>query len=176
MNLAVNISPAQFWHGTLVEDIIAILRECNFPPERLELEITEGYLLSRPELAGDVIARIRSHGIRVALDDFGTGFASIGYLRRFALDRLKLDRSFVEMVDRDAEAASVNKAVIGLSHALKLPITAEGVETGAQAIFMTIAGCERLQGWHYGKAMTGAEISAMLARRETDEVRRAILS
>lgn len=176
VNLAVNISPAQFWHGTLVEDIIAILRECNFPPERLELEITEGYLLSRPELAGDVIARIRSHGIRVALDDFGTGFASIGYLRRFALDRLKLDRSFVEMVDRDAEAASVTKAVIGLSHALKLPITAEGVETGAQAIFMTIAGCERLQGWHYGKAMTGAEISAMLARRETDEVRRAILS
>ena len=176
VNLAVNISPAQFWHGTLVEDIIAILRECNFPPERLELEITEGYLLSRPELAGDVIARIRSHGIRVALDDFGTGFASIGYLRRFALDRLKLDRSFVEMVDRDAEAGSVTKAVIGLSHALKLPITAEGVETGAQAIFMTIAGCERLQGWHYGKAMTGAEISAMLARRETDEVRRAILS
>jgi len=176
VNLAVNISPAQFWHGTLVDDIIAILRDCNFPPERLELEITEGYLLSRPELAGDVIARIRSHGIRVALDDFGTGFASIGYLRRFALDRLKLDRSFVEMVDRDAEAASVTKAVIGLSHALKLPITAEGVETGAQAIFMTIAGCERLQGWHYGKAMTGAEISAMLANRETDEVRRAILS
>jgi diguanylate cyclase (GGDEF)-like protein len=162
VSLSVNLSPAQFWHGTLVEDIVDILKECNFPPERLELEITEGYLLSRPETAAEVIRRIRTHGIRVALDDFGTGFASIGYLRRFELDRLKLDKSFVEFVDTNRQSAEVTKAVIGLSHALNLPITAEGVETSPQALFLTLAGCQRLQGWHYGKAVSGRDLKTML--------------
>ncbi len=162
VSLSVNLSPAQFWHGTLVEDIVAILKECNFPPERLELEITEGYLLSRPETAAEVIRRIRTHGIRVALDDFGTGFASIGYLRRFELDRLKLDKSFVEFVDTNRQSAEVTKAVIGLSHALNLPITAEGVETSPQALFLTLAGCQRLQGWHYGKAVSKGDLQTML--------------
>jgi diguanylate cyclase (GGDEF)-like protein len=160
--LSVNISPAQFWHQSLVEDILAILKECDFPAHRLELEITEGYLLSRPDLAADVIHRIRSHGIRIALDDFGTGFASIGYLRRFELDRLKLDRSFVEFVDSSQQSADVAKAVIGLSHALNLPITAEGVETSPQALFLMLAGCQRLQGWHYGRAVSGEEIATMI--------------
>jgi diguanylate cyclase (GGDEF)-like protein len=162
VSLSVNLSPAQFWHGTLVEDIVGILKQCDFPPERLELEITEGYLLSRPETAAEVIRRIRTHGIRVALDDFGTGFASIGYLRRFELDRLKLDKSFVEFVDTNRQSAEVTKAVIGLSHALNLPITAEGVETSPQALFLTLAGCERLQGWHYGKAVSGHDLKTML--------------
>ena len=168
--LSVNISPAQFWHGSLVEDILAILRDCDFPPDRLELEITEGYLLSRPDLAADVIRTVRSHGIRVALDDFGTGFASIGYLRRFELDGLKLDRSFVEFVDSNRESADVAKAVIGLSHALNLPITAEGVETDKQALFLTLAGCEKLQGWHYGRAESQSTITAMLAKPELIEL------
>ena len=160
--LSVNISPAQFWHQSLVEDILAVLAECDFPAHRLELEITEGYLLSRPEVAADVIHRIRANGIRIALDDFGTGFASIGYLRRFELDRLKLDRSFVEFVDTSQQSADVAKAVIGLSHALNLPITAEGVETSPQALFLMLAGCESLQGWHYGKAVSAAHIADML--------------
>jgi EAL domain-containing protein (putative c-di-GMP-specific phosphodiesterase class I) len=160
--LSVNVSPAQFWHRSLVEDILAILEECDFPADRLELEITEGYLLSRPEVAADVIRRIRATGIRVALDDFGTGFASIGYLRQFELDRLKLDRSFVEAVDTSQQSADVAKAVIGLSHALNLPITAEGVETSPQALFLMLAGCERLQGWHYGRPASAAQIQAML--------------
>ncbi len=168
--LSVNISPAQFWHGSLVQDIVAILKDCNFPPERLELEITEGYLLSRPDHAANVIKSIRSHGIRVSLDDFGTGFASIGYLRRFELDRLKLDRSFVEFVDSNRQSAEVTKAVIGLSHALNLPITAEGVETSPQALFLTLAGCQRLQGWHYGRAVSSAEIQGMLEAPQTIEI------
>ncbi len=162
VSIAVNLSPAQFWHQSLAEDILTILRECNFPPERLELEITEGYLLSRPELAVDVIRKLRSHGISVALDDFGTGFASIGYLRTFELDRIKLDRSFVEKVDSDHEAAMVAKAVIDLSRALNLPITAEGVETDAQATMLAIAGCERLQGWHYGRPANGSDMGPWL--------------
>lgn len=149
-NIAVNLSPAQFWHTSLADDIIAILQECDFPPERLELEITEGYLLSRPELATKIIGDLRSKGINIALDDFGTGFASIGYLRKFQLDKIKLDRSFVEMVDHDVDAAVVAQAVIALSKSFKLPITAEGVETEKQELMLTIAGCDRLQGWRFG--------------------------
>jgi diguanylate cyclase (GGDEF)-like protein len=149
-SIAVNLSPAQFWHTSLADDILAILKECDFPPERLELEITEGYLLSRPELATKILAELRSKGIRIALDDFGTGFASIGYLRRFELDKIKLDRSFVEMVDHDVDSALVAQAVVALSKSFKLPITAEGVETEGQATMLTVAGCDRLQGWRFG--------------------------
>jgi diguanylate cyclase (GGDEF)-like protein len=174
VNIAVNLSPAQFWHQGLAADIARVLRECDFPAERLELEITEGYLLSRPEMAVEVITALRAQGIRLALDDFGTGFASIGYLRRFALDRIKLDRSFVETVDRDSEAMMVAQAVIALSHALKLPITAEGVETLPQAQLLKLAGCERLQGWYYGHPGQPADIGALFTdERCTDEPRRA---
>ncbi len=162
VTLTVNVSPAQFWHRSLVEDVLAILAEYRFPPERLELEITEGYLLTRPEKAAKVIQQIRSHGIKVALDDFGTGFASIGYLRRFELDRLKLDRSLVDAVHQSRESANVARAVIGLSQALALPITAEGVEHEPQALFLSLAGCERLQGWRFGAAAPAADIEARL--------------
>jgi diguanylate cyclase (GGDEF)-like protein len=174
VDIAVNLSPAQFWHQTLAEDILAILRECDFPPHRLELEITEGYLLSRPELAADVMRRLRAQGIAVALDDFGTGFASIGYLRTFDLDRIKLDRSFVENIVSDKDAAVVAKAVINLSRALNLPITAEGVETQAQATLLALAGCERLQGWHYGCPVLASDMGVWLAGRAAEAaVRRA---
>jgi diguanylate cyclase (GGDEF)-like protein len=164
VTIAVNLSPAQFWHQGLAADISRVLDECDFPAARLELEITEGYLLSRPEMAIEVIAALRAQGIRLALDDFGTGFASIGYLRKFALDRIKLDRSFVEPVDRDSEAMMVAHAVIALAHALKLPITAEGVETLPQAQLLKLAGCERLQGWHYGRPGHANDISALFRK------------
>jgi EAL domain-containing protein (putative c-di-GMP-specific phosphodiesterase class I) len=95
-------------------------------------------------------------------------------LRRFELDRLKLDRSFVEFVDSNRQSANVTRAVIGLSQALNLPITAEGVETSPQALFLTLAGCERLQGWHYGRAVSSDAIEALLdepARIELDAPR-----
>ncbi len=167
VSLAVNLSPAQFWHQGLVGDVQRILDECQFPADRLELEITEGYLVSRPETATEIITQLRSLGIRLALDDFGTGFASIGYLRRFALDRIKLDRSFVDSVERDEDAMMVAQAVISLSHALKLPITAEGVENIAQSHMLTIAGCERLQGWHYGRPGQASDIGSLF--RDSDQ-------
>ena len=156
--LAVNLSPAQFWDRSLVAGVIDILRECDFPPERLEFEITETYLLRRPDAAAEVIAQLRAHGIRIALDDFGTGYASIAYLRRFNLDQVKLDRSFVEGIANSTEAADVALAIIALSGALNLTVVAEGVESEAQASVLTVAGCDYLQGWHYGRPVTAAAV------------------
>ncbi len=167
VDIAVNLSPAQFWNQSLADDVMRILKECDFPPYRLELEITEGYLLSRPETAADIITQLRSHGIRLALDDFGTGFASIGYLRRFDLDRIKLDRSFVDCVEKDEEAMMVAQAVISLSQALKLPITAEGVENVMQSKMLTIAGCERLQGWYYGRPEQADKLTFLFDQENT---------
>lgn len=169
--LAVNLSPAQFWDRTLVDGVLATLDECGFPPERLEFEITETYLLRRPEAAAEVIAQLRKHGIRMALDDFGTGYASIGYLQRFELDLVKLDRSFVEHVATDSDAADVALAIIALGSALRLPILAEGVETPEQAALLTTAGCAYMQGWHYGRPMSAAAIGARFTGDEASTQR-----
>ena len=160
--LAVNLSPAQFWDRQLVATVTAILAECDFAAGRLEFEITETYLLRRPEAAEVIIAELQKLGIRIALDDFGTGYASIGYLRRFNLDFVKLDRSFVEGIAEDPEVQDVAMAIIALSRALKLPIVAEGVETEVDARILTVAGCDYLQGWHFGRPVPAAEIARLV--------------
>jgi len=151
LDLAVNLSPAQFWNDNLFEDITSILKETDFPADRLELEITEGYLLRRPDAAAQVLSRLRRLGIRIALDDFGTGFASVAYLKRFKMDKLKLDRSFVERIALDNEAADVAGAMIALGQALNLDIAAEGVETEEQAVALRVAGCTHFQGRLFGR-------------------------
>lgn len=161
IRLSVNLSPAQFWHQDLVDDILATLEATKFPADRLELEITESYLLPRPDEAARIIDRIRSHNIRVSLDDFGAGFASIGFLRRFNFDKVKLDRSLIDGIGHDREAASVLSAVVALGHALHLPVTAEGVETQEQADLLRAAGCEHLQGWLFGKPFEAGRFASI---------------
>ncbi|MBY8825011.1 bifunctional diguanylate cyclase/phosphodiesterase [Sphingomonas colocasiae] len=158
VSVAVNLSPAQFWDRRLADEVRGVLAETGFPADRLELEITENYLLRRPDAAAMVIAELRALGIRIALDDFGTGFASIGYLRQLSFDRLKIDRDFIRPLGQDAQAAELVSAVVSLARALGLEITAEGVETEAQAAIARIAGCTRLQGWLYGQAMDVAQL------------------
>ncbi len=161
--LAINLSPAQFCQNNFVGKLLQTLAECDFPPSRLEFEITETYLLKNPEIAVDIIASLRRHGITIALDDFGTGYASIGYLQRFELDLVKLDKSFVEDIAISPDAAQIAQAIIALGTALKLPIVAEGVETAAQATILTIAGCSRMQGWHYGRPVAADEMAEILS-------------
>jgi diguanylate cyclase (GGDEF)-like protein len=151
LELAVNLSPAQFWDGALLDEVRATLEETGFPPERLELEITESLMLRRPQVAAEVIDRLRSLGIRIALDDFGTGFASIGYLQQLKLDRLKIDKAFIAPIDRDPQAREMLVSITGLAKACKLEVCAEGIETETQAQVAQLAGCTRLQGWLYGK-------------------------
>ena len=140
-----------------------MLTDTHFPPDRLDLEITEGYLMRRPEAARDVLRRLKSMGVTIALDDFGTGFASIGYLKRLGFDSIKIDRSFVAAAGSTSKAVDLARAIVAIGDALELPVTAEGVESLDQAAPMTSAGCVRLQGWLFGRPMTLAQASASFA-------------
>lgn len=166
VDVAVNLSPAQFWDRNLAGDIRAVLAETGFPAGRLELEITENFLLRRPDAARTVLEELRGLGIRVALDDFGTGFASIGYLRQLRFDRLKIDRSFIAPLGSDPAADELVAAIVALAKSLGLSITAEGVETYAQAEKARGAGCTRLQGWLYGRAEPAASITERISQGE----------
>ena len=163
VNLAVNLSPAQFWDRGLAATIVEVLNATAFPADRLELEITEGYLMRRPEAAGRILEQLKSLGVQIVLDDFGTGFASIGYLQRLGFDRIKIDRSFIVCSSADKQAAELASAIIAIGAALNLPVTAEGVETEEQAKVMSQAGCSRLQGWHFGKPIPQAEMTEWFA-------------
>jgi diguanylate cyclase (GGDEF)-like protein len=166
VGLAVNLSPAQFWDRDLARTIHEIVESERFPAARLELEITESYLLRRADDAERILQRLRARGMRIALDDFGCGFASIGYLQRLSFDAIKIDRSFVDCVDERADAANLARAIVSLGLALNLTVTAEGVETAEQAHIMAELGCTELQGWLYGRPMTEEQMAAALTDQE----------
>lgn len=158
VELAVNLSPAQFWDGNLVDSVRAVLAETGFPPERLELEITETLLIKRPETAAQIINDLRALGIRIALDDFGTGFASIGYLQHLQLDRIKIDKAFIAPLHQSARSREMLVSIVALAKAFGLAVCAEGIETEGQAEIALGAGCGRLQGWLFGRPTTVAEL------------------
>ena len=169
LTLSVNLAPVQLRDPTIVERIAAILRETGFPAARLELEITEGGLTSRSGETFGTLAALRRLGVGLSLDDFGTGHAGIGYVQRFRLDRLKLDRSYVETIAADERSATIAAAVVALCRALEVPVTAEGVETEAQADLLRRAGCTYLQGWLFGRAGPPVAIDAMLREEQRGE-------
>lgn len=151
IKLAVNLAPAQFWDARLIEQIEAVLNETGFPPERLELEITEAYLLSRPDAAAAIIDKLHARRIGIALDDFGSGAASIGYLQRFRFDRLKIDKQFLARAINEPMGVEILAALVALGRSLRLRITAEGVETEDEAALLQASGCDHLQGWLFGR-------------------------
>lgn len=159
--LCVNLSPAQFWDRNLVAEIHAILADTGFPADRLEVEVTESYLLRQPEAAAEILERLRALGVKVALDDFGTGFASIGYLRQLPFSRLKIDKEFISPLAEGGRGIDLVSAIVGLAVSLGLEITAEGVETEEQARLARLAGCSQLQGWLFGRPMPIAELRAV---------------
>jgi len=166
-NLCVNLSPAQFWDRNLVAEIRSILEATGFPAERLEVEITESYLLRQPQAAAEILNQLGALGIKVALDDFGTGFASIGYLRQLPLDRLKIDKEFISPLAQGGRGLDLVSAIVALATSLGLEITAEGVETREQASLARLVGCSQLQGWLFGRPMT---IAALMALRDSRPV------
>jgi diguanylate cyclase (GGDEF)-like protein/PAS domain S-box-containing protein len=151
LGIAVNLSPVQFQHGDLYQEVADILAETGLAPERLELEITEGVLLADKDRAVAVLARIKSLGVRIAMDDFGTGYSSLSYLQSFPFDKIKIDRSFVAGLEGNEEARAIVRAVIGLSHALNLPVVAEGVESEAQLDLLRRELCTEVQGYLIGR-------------------------
>ncbi len=159
VSVAVNVSPLQFRRTDFVHMVERILDETCFDPARLELEITESTFIGNVDGAEAAMRRLKSLGVRLALDDFGTGYSSLQYLRRFPFDKLKIDRSFVLSIEKAADAAAIVHAVVSLGRGLGMKVTAEGVETADQHLFLRAAGVHSMQGYRFGRAVTAAEIS-----------------
>ncbi|HTC29892.1 MAG TPA: EAL domain-containing protein [Candidatus Acidoferrum sp.] len=152
ISMAVNISPRQLSHPDFVEMVANVLRDNNADPSVLEIEITESALVPNAEADHSVLERIKRMGIRIAVDDFGTGYSSFSYLKRLPLDTLKIDRTFVEGIERDVDR-SLAESIISIAHKLHLSVTAEGVETLSQRDVLTGLGCDRLQGYLISKPL-----------------------
>lgn len=162
--VSVNLSPVQFRLGDFAGRLIAIVRECGGHPQRIELEVTEGVLLEEDGRTTDALRRLREAGFRIALDDFGTGYSSLGYLHRFEVDKIKIDRSFTQSLGQGGKAATVIKAIVALGHAMSITVTAEGVETETQRNFLDTAGCNEMQGFLFSKAVSEDQIMRLLSR------------
>jgi diguanylate cyclase (GGDEF)-like protein len=160
--VAVNVSPLQFRRNDFVDVVERILAETGFDPRRLELEVTESTLIGNVETAELAMTRLKALGVRLALDDFGTGYSSLLYLRRFPFDKLKIDRSFVHSIEQASDAAAIVHAVVSLGRGLGMKVTAEGVETAEQHLFLRAAGVHSMQGYRFGRPGTAADFSMRL--------------
>lgn len=161
--VSVNVSPLQFRRPDFVDTVERILAETEFDPACLELELTESTLLGNVESAEVAMHRLKALGCRLALDDFGTGYSSLAYLRRFPFDKLKIDKSFVRAIERSPDAAAIVHAIVGLGRGLGMKVTAEGVETAEQQLFLRAAGVHSMQGYRFGRPGSPNLISTRLA-------------
>jgi len=162
LTMAVNFSARQFSDDNLLTMIARVLSEVGLPAYLLELEITESLIMS--DIQNDVrrLSALREMGIKVALDDFGTGYSSLSYLRRFPVDVLKIDKSFVDEIHNNASSAEIVKTIIDLGHILKMDVIAEGVETKEQAVLLKSIGCDSIQGYWFSRPVAAAELTALL--------------
>jgi diguanylate cyclase (GGDEF)-like protein/PAS domain S-box-containing protein len=149
--VSVNIAGPQIQRGGLVDSVQRILQETDLPTSRLELEVTESFIMQQAENAIDQLHELREVGVTLAIDDFGTGYSSLSYLKRLPIQKLKIDQGFVQDIPDDANDMAISDAVIALGNSLGLTIIAEGVETRAQADFLRSAGCDEAQGYLYGR-------------------------
>jgi diguanylate cyclase (GGDEF)-like protein/PAS domain S-box-containing protein len=167
LQIAINLSPAQFMHGDVVGLVHSILLETGLAPGRLELEITEGVLIEDFDRGLALLRRLKSLGVRVSMDDFGSGYSSLSYLQAFPFDKIKIDRAFVMNLGRNPQSASIVRAVIGLGHGLEMSIVAEGVETQEQLSFLAEEGCDAVQGYFIGKPAPIGQYFALVGRADT---------
>lgn len=170
IKLAVNISPIDFKNPWLAQEILQTLTEVGFPPQRLELEITENALVVDHDQAMKTITSLKNQGISIALDDFGTGYSSLHHLRVLPFDKIKIDQSFVKTMRDNADSRMIVKAIIGLSGSLGLPTTAEGIETNNNADILRDLGCTLGQGFLFSKAVPSKEVPNLLAVLEEQAV------
>lgn len=160
--VAVNLSAHQFRHSNLVQVVKSALEESGASHELLELELTESALMDDPKAAAQVIGDLAKLGVTIAIDDFGTGYSSLAYLKNFSLHKLKIDRSFVKDVDRDADDAAIVRGLVGLASSLGMKVIAEGVETEGQRTLLAGLGCHGFQGWLYSRALPAEACSRLL--------------
>ena len=163
LKIAVNVAARQLEQGGLAERIVELTRQHGIPASALEVEVTESMVMTRPEQAASLLARLREIGVSVAIDDFGTGYSSLAYLRRLPIDVLKIDRSFVMHADCNDEDAQIVKTIVALGQSLKLLVVAEGIENEGQAALLRSMGCDRGQGFHFSRPLPAARFEAWLA-------------
>ncbi|NQV57192.1 MAG: EAL domain-containing protein [Rhodospirillales bacterium] len=157
--IAVNFSPRQFESTTIVEKIAAILKECELPPESLEIEVTERLLIEDTPVMSAIINELNAMGTQLSIDDFGTGFSSLGLLKQYPFHTVKIDRSFVGNVTTEPMDANLVRSIISMAHGLGLELIAEGIETAEQLAFLRQHKCDYVQGYYLGKPMPAAEFN-----------------
>ncbi len=167
--LAVNVSPRQFHQINFVPQVISILEEAGVPPYCLKIEITEGIVMADVQDAIDKMASLKALGVRFAIDDFGTGYSSMSYLKRMPLDQLKIDKSFVQDVSTDPNAAAIVETIIVMAKHLGLDVVAEGVETEEELAFLEAHGCKVYQGYYFSRPVPTADFSDLLKRHVDGE-------
>jgi diguanylate cyclase (GGDEF)-like protein len=160
--VAVNLSPCQFAEESLLDDIKSALADSGLEPSDLELEITESMVMNDPEQAVNTLRRLKDLGMRIAIDDFGTGYSSLAYLKRFPVDCVKVDRSFVEDIPQDVDSMAIAKAIIAMAHSLRLKVVAEGVESEEQVSFLRGERCDEIQGHYFSAARAAGEIPGIM--------------
>jgi EAL domain-containing protein (putative c-di-GMP-specific phosphodiesterase class I) len=169
-HVAVNVSAVQFRSQHFAARVLDIVRESGMSPNRLELEVTESVLLDSTELSALTLAALRAEGIRIALDDFGIGYSSLTYLRQYPVDKIKIDRSFVQNLGSDAASDAIVEAIVNLARALGVEVTAEGIETEEQRDTLIRIGCDELQGFLLSPSLSTEEMDERLGvGREADE-------
>jgi predicted signal transduction protein with EAL and GGDEF domain len=175
-HVAVNVSAVQFRSQHFAARVLDIVREAGMMPNRLELEVTESVLLDSAELSALTLAALRAAGIRIALDDFGIGYSSLTYLRKYPVDKIKIDRSFVQNLGTDSAADAIVEAMVNLARALGVDVTAEGVETDEQRDALKRIGVDELQGFLMSPSVSRQEISQRLHVEEEPEAPPAVAS
>jgi len=160
--VAVNLSPVQLRHADLADRVLAILRDCNLHPTRLQLEITETAILNADPAVTACLRKLRNAGVKIALDDFGTGYSSLTHLRNLDVDKVKIDRSFVQFLGQSVDSNVIVQAVANIGQTLGLVVTAEGVETEEQRQFLGATGCAELQGYLFSKPLSEEALGALL--------------
>jgi len=169
MRLSVNFSARQFQQPTFISDVAQILNDTNLDPRWLELELTESSIMKDPEEAIEKLHELKLMGIKVAIDDFGTGYSSLNYLKRFPIDTLKIDKSFVSDVCKDPHDTAIVRAIIDLGHALDVTVIAEGVETKEQLQYLSALECDVVQGFLFSKALSVKAFEELLVEQRRVE-------
>lgn len=166
LSVSVNLSPKQFMQDNLLATVTAILHETGFPPERLELEITESAVMANEETAIALLLKLKELGVRLALDDFGTGYSSLHYLRKLPFDTIKMDRSFVKDLPEDPSSVAIAITILTLAHSLGMEVVAEGVETAAQLDFLRSRNCSEIQGYLFSPPIPAEAFSTLLLKKQ----------
>jgi EAL domain-containing protein (putative c-di-GMP-specific phosphodiesterase class I) len=161
LRISVNLSARQFVHNDLVESIAQALDEAQLAPEHLEIELTESLVMADVERAIGVLRELKALGVQLSIDDFGTGYSSLSYLKRFPIDVLKIDRSFVNDITTDTDDAAIVSTIISLAHSLRLQVIAEGVETEAQLAYLRQHDCDQMQGYFFSPPVSAEAFARM---------------